>query len=228
MATFPTPPSSCLHAHRLQAVDLCSMRVHKRYQSAAWPWGLACRCLRLSLACLCPILPEIDRHANIRHNKACDQLRYAERQKSVESLYRDSRRFGQGVANSGYLSQRYQKSHASTSLNFDSCSLPATTAMLAVFPLSSVFCASCAVHVWTDHELRHSQTTKASCARVPLVCARRPWTASGPVHVFARSLSRSLPPAALRCLVPELIVPPEPLASIALDSLLQLKRKGKN
>ena len=104
MATFPTPPSSCLHAHRLQAVDLCSLRVHKRFQSAA----LARRCLRLSLAPLCPILlPEIE------HAEAQQGTRPAQAQRrgveNLSSLYRDSRRFGQDVWNSGCLSQRYQK-----------------------------------------------------------------------------------------------------------------------
>lgn len=92
--------------------------------------------------------------------------------------------------------------------------------MLAVFPLSSVAVphAACTCGRITTPA---QPNNKGELRTGALVC-------SGPVHVFARSLSRSLPPAALLCLVPELIVPPEPLASIALDFLLQLKRKGRN
>lgn len=151
------------------------LRVHKRFQSAA----LARRCLRLSLAPLCPILPEIDTQ---RHNKARDQLRHSAETSKVFIAILDAsgRTFGTLGA---YL--KGTRKPLINVLNLDSCYLPATTAMLAVFPLSSTLCLMRRARV-DGRQLRYSQTTKARCARVPLVCS-------------GRVLSRSLPPAALPC-----------------------------
>jgi hypothetical protein len=141
------------------------LRVHKRFQSAA----LARRCLRLSLAPLCPTLPEIE-HAEAQQGTrpAQAQRRLAEASKAfIAILDASGRTFGTLVA---YL--KGTRKPPINVLNLDSCYLPATTAMHAVFPLSSTLCLMRRARV-DGRRLRHSQTTKASCARVPLVCSGR-------------------------------------------------------
>ena len=150
------------------------MRMHKRFQSAA----LARRCLRLSLAPLCPILPEIE-HAEAQQGMrpAQAQRRLAEASKAfIAILDASGRTFGTLAA---YL--KGTRKPLINVLNLDSCYLPATTAMLAVFPLSSVSVphAACTCGRITTPA---QPNNKGELRTGALLC-------SGPVHVFARSLS---------------------------------------